>query len=88
MQINYGVYVVKGPIVGGLWMRQGNENFDSFILLVGIEQDAWKFGYSYDVTISPLLNSNTKGAHEFSLGYKLPCRYKGKSYQTINCPTF
>ena len=33
MQINYGVYVIKGPIVGGLWARQSAENFDAFIIL-------------------------------------------------------
>lgn len=88
MQLNYGVYIIKGPIVGGLWARQSAENFDAFILLLGIEQSSWKFGYSYDVTISDLNNSNTQGAHEFSFAYKLPCRYKGKSYETINCPTF
>ena len=88
MQINYGLYAVKGPIVGGLWLRQGSENVDAFIILLGIEQNSWKFGYSYDVTLSSLLNSNTRGSHEISMGYRLPCRYKGKNYQTINCPTF
>ncbi len=88
MQLNYGVYVIKGPIVGGLWARQSAENFDAFIILIGIEQSSWKFGYSYDVTISDLNNSNTQGAHEFSFAYRLPCRYRGKSYETINCPTF
>lgn len=88
MQLNYGVYIIKGPIVGGLWTRQSAENFDAFIVLLGLEQSTWKFGYSYDVTISELNNSNTKGAHELSFAYKLPCRFKGKSYETINCPTF
>ena len=88
MQINYGMYVIKGPIVGGLWARQSAENFDSFILLIGLEQNEWKIGYSYDVTISDLNNSNTQGAHEFSFAYRLPCRYSNKSYETINCPTF
>ena len=88
MQLNYGMYVIKGPIVGGLWLRQSAENFDAFIVLLGVEQKSWKFGYSYDITISDLNNSNTQGAHEFSFAYKLPCRYKGKSYETINCPNF
>ena len=77
-----------GAIVGGLWLRQSAENFDAFIVLLGIEQDSWKFGYSYDVTISDLNNSNTQGAHEFSVAFKLPCRYKGKAFETINCPNF
>ncbi|MDB2415709.1 PorP/SprF family type IX secretion system membrane protein, partial [bacterium] len=88
MQLNYGMYVIKGPIVGGLWLRQSAENFDAFIILLGIEQSSWKFGYSYDVTISDLNNSNTQGAHEISIAYKLPCRFKGKAFETINCPNF
>ena len=62
--------------------------FDAFIILLGIEQSSWKFGYSYDVTISDLNNSNTQGAHELSFAYKLPCRFKGKAFETINCPNF
>jgi type IX secretion system PorP/SprF family membrane protein len=88
MQINYGMYITKGPIVGGLWARQSSENFDAFIILIGMEQANWKFGYSYDVTVSTLGNVNTRGSHELSFAYKLPCRIRGKSYSTINCPNF
>jgi len=42
-QLNLGIYITKGPIVGGVWYR----NADSFILLVGFQQDLFKFGYSY-----------------------------------------
>jgi type IX secretion system PorP/SprF family membrane protein len=88
VQMNYGLYITKGPIVGGLWTRQSPDNFDAVIILLGVEQSNWKFGYSYDVTISDLNNSNSRGAHEFSFAYQLPCRYRGRSYETINCPTF
>lgn len=88
MQINYGMYITKGPVVGGLWARQSAENFDAFIILIGMEQASWKFGYSYDVTISALGNVNTRGSHELSFAYKLPCSNRGKSYSTINCPNF
>jgi type IX secretion system PorP/SprF family membrane protein len=88
MQINYGMYITKGPIVGGLWARQSSENFDAFIILIGMEQANWKFGYSYDVTVSALGNVSTRGSHELSFAYKLPCRIRGKSYSTINCPNF
>ena len=37
MQLNYGIYVIKGPVVGGMWLRQSAaENFDAFIILLGI----------------------------------------------------
>jgi type IX secretion system PorP/SprF family membrane protein len=87
-QFNYGVYVNKGPIVGGLWMRNSLKNIDSFILMLGLIQDSFKFGYSYDITVSSLKNSNTLGAHELSFTLFMPCRSRSKSFNTISCPQF
>ena len=50
------VYVNRGPMVGGLWARHSLKNVDSFILMVGLIQDSFKFGYSYDITLSNLKN--------------------------------
>jgi len=87
-QFNYGVYVNRGPMVGGLWARNSVKNFDSFILMLGLIQETFKFGYSYDITVSNLKNSNTLGAHELSFTLFMPCRSKNKSYNTISCPQF
>lgn len=87
-QFNYGVYVNRGPIVGGLWARNSLKNFDAVILMVGLIQESFKFGYSYDITVSNLKNSNTLGAHELSFTLFMPCRSKTKSYNTISCPQF
>ena len=87
-QFNYGVYVYRGPFVGGLWARHSIENFDSFILLIGLLQDNFKFGYSYDITVSNLKNSNTLGAHELSFTIYLPNKTRSKSFNTISCPQF
>ena len=87
-QFNYGIYINRGPIVGGLWTRNSVKNFDSFILMFGLVQDAFKFGYSYDITISNLRNSNTLGAHELSFTLFMPCKNRNKSYNTISCPQF
>jgi len=87
-QFNYGVYVNRGPIVGGLWARHSLKNIDSFILMLGLIQDSFKFGYSYDITLSNLKNSNTLGAHELSFTLFMPCRSKSKSFNTISCPQF
>ena len=87
-QFNYGVYVNRGPMVGGLWARQSLKNFDSFILMIGLIQDSFKFGYSYDITLSKLGNSNTLGAHELSFSLFMPCRTRSKSFNTISCPQF
>jgi len=87
-QFNYGVYVNRGPIVGGLWARHSMKNIDSFILMVGLLQETFKFGYSYDITASNLGNHNTLGAHELSFTLFMPCRSRSKSFNTISCPQF
>ncbi|MGB1316618.1 MAG: PorP/SprF family type IX secretion system membrane protein [Flavobacteriales bacterium] len=86
-QLNYGFYLSKGFIVGGLWFRQSFNNPDAFIVMLGFQQGAFKFGYSYDVTVSSLTN-NTAGSHEFSLGLQFGCRKPKKKFRAIDCPSF
>ncbi len=92
-QLNVGVYFLKSPIIGGLWYRGnfGKDKFissDSFIALIGIQKGMFKFGYSYDVTISTLTNNATAGSHEISFGIQFECRPKKKRFRTISCPSF
>lgn len=87
-QFNYGLYVNRGPIAGGLWARHSVKNVDSFILMIGLLQETFKFGYSYDITLSELKNSNTNGAHELSFTLFMPCTSRSKSFNTISCPSF
>jgi len=82
-QLNLGIYMQKGPLVGGIWYR----NQDSFILLLGFQQNLFKFGYSYDVTVSKLSNSSA-GSHEVSFALQLDCKPKKKKFRTISCPSF
>jgi type IX secretion system PorP/SprF family membrane protein len=82
-QLNLGLYVTKGPIVGGLWYR----NKDSFIVLVGLQTTNFRFGYSYDVTISKLSNA-TAGSHELSMTVQFNCRPKRKKFTPVSCPSF
>lgn len=82
-QLNLGLYYVKGAFVAGLWYR----NLDAVIALVGIQTKAFKFGYSYDVTVSKLAG-NTAGSHEVSLQIQFECKPKKKKYRTISCPSF
>jgi hypothetical protein len=56
--------------------------------MMGLVQDSFKFGYSYDITVSELGNDKTLGAHEISFTVFMPCRTKSKSYNTISCPQF
>lgn len=78
-----GMYITKGPLVGGLWYR----NQDSFIALVGIQYDIYKIGYSYDVTVSSLSNA-TAGSHEVTLSMIFGCKPKSKKFRVVNCPSF
>lgn len=82
-QLNLGMYVHKGPLVGGLWYR----NKDSFIALLGFQTDVMKFGYSYDVTVSKLTNA-TAGSHEVSFTLLFDCKPKKRTFRTITCPSF
>lgn len=89
-QLNLGVYVNKGPIVGGIWYR----NRDAVIVLLGFQHGMYKFGYSYDVTVSKLaqpaqqVKYGAGGSHELSLAIQFYCKPKKKKYRTINCPSF
>ena len=82
-QLNLGLYFVKNNFVGGIWYR----NSDAFIVLLGLQTDHFKVGYSYDVTISKLA-SNSAGSHEISMQMQFECRPKKKKYRTISCPSF
>jgi type IX secretion system PorP/SprF family membrane protein len=83
MQLNLGLYYKYSIFTVGAWWREG----DSFILTTGIKIDKMQFGYSYDITISPLTNQSG-GSHELSLGYVLNCKKKTKRFRTLSCPSF
>lgn len=82
-QLNLGLYVTKGPIVGGLWYR----NEDAFIILLGLMTTNFRFGYSYDVTVSKLSNASA-GSHELSMTIQFNCRPKRKKFTPVSCPSF
>jgi type IX secretion system PorP/SprF family membrane protein len=82
-QLNLGVYYKKGSFVAGLWYRSR----DAVIALIGLQNDNFKFGYSYDVTVSKL-SGNTAGSHEISLQVQFECKTKRRKYRTISCPSF
>lgn len=84
---NYGVYLDWMPFLVGVWFRNGVQNADAFIFQAGIQQDFFKVGYSYDVTVSKLANS-TAGAHEITVGFLLPVPEHKKKVRAIRCPSF
>ncbi len=83
-QFNIGVYTkLKDNFVGGVWYRIN----DSFIILMGLEQKAFTFGFSYDITVSKL-SLKPGGAMEFSTSYTFGCKPEKKKLRPINCPSF
>jgi type IX secretion system PorP/SprF family membrane protein len=82
-ELNLGLYVSKKKITGGIWYR----GEDALILVVGLQQRSFNFGFSYDATISKLAN-NTAGSIEVSMGYVFPCRSKHKRIRLLDCPSF
>jgi len=82
-QLNLGMYFVKSNVVAGLWYR----NQDAVIALFGYQTHNFKFGYSYDITISKLANVSA-GSHELSMQIQLNCRPKHRKFRTVSCPSF
>lgn len=82
-QVDVGLYYAYSPMVFGVWYRgiplikayqPGYANNDAVAFLVGLDVNDLRLGYSYDLTISRLLNS-TGGTHEISLSYQF-CNYE------------
>lgn len=84
---NYGLYLDWMPFLVGVWYRNGIENSDAFIFMVGVQKDHFKVGYSYDATVSQLGNS-TAGAHELTIGLLLPTPEQKHKVKAIRCPSF
>ena len=83
MQINIGTYIKYGAFTAGAWLRAR----DAFILLIGIDTGSFRFGYSYDVTVSKLTNASG-GSHELSMGFLFSCKSPVQKFRTISCPSF
>ncbi len=82
MQLNLGIYYTKDVFVAGLWYRTG----DAVIAMVGLQNTFFKFGYSYDVTVSKL-SGNTAGSHEISLQVTMTCKKRKPKYKLDSCPS-
>lgn len=89
-QMNIGFYINKGPLVTGLWFRQTfgeYGNSDALMALVGFRKDKFKFGYSYDLTVSGA-KSAAPGSHEVSAGIEWCARTRPMKYRKLSCPDF
>jgi type IX secretion system PorP/SprF family membrane protein len=100
-QVDLGTYVQLDPIALGLWFRglplnkitaDSFSSRESLIGLIGIQNNRYSFGYSYDFTVSGL-GVGSGGAHELSFSYVLNWDFgQRKSYQryrqSFACPRF
>jgi len=87
-QLDLGVYWLNSPLIMGFWYRgipimNGNRG-DAVAVLLGIKLTNLRIGYSYDFTISNLINSS-HGSHEISLNYEFGIKKK-KKMGAMPCP--
>lgn len=89
-QMDMGVYWNKSPLVFGLWYRGippfNSDRGDMFAFLVGLKTQRISIGYSYDFTISNIIDK-TAGAHELSLSIEFT-KYKKRKMHSVPCPEF
>lgn len=86
-QMDFGFYYEFSPIILGVWYRglpmksNGYEhpNHDAMAVLLGFQAARYKFGYSYDITVSKLGIGSSAGSHELSLVYQWSAKHKERS---------
>lgn len=97
-QLDLGAYFERDPVFAGLWYRglplksyePGIANNDAIAAVIGFKVNDWRFGYSYDITISRLA-ANTGGAHELTMVYELANARRKKSMakrRVVPCAKF
>jgi hypothetical protein len=89
-QLDMGLYWNKSPMVFGLWYRGipvfNSDRGDMFAFLVGYKTQRLSIGYSYDFTISNLIDKSA-GAHEISFSIEFT-KYKKRKMHSVPCPEF
>lgn len=83
LQVNIGLHLKLNSFVIGTWYR----GKDALILLVGIETNKIRVGYSYDVTTSSLAYQ-APGSHEVSYAVYFKSKNRKKKNTSIPCPVF
>jgi type IX secretion system PorP/SprF family membrane protein len=93
-QLDLGLYHTNAPFMVGIWYRgipviSNTQTKDALTLLLGYQTGPVSFAYSYDFTMSKLINS-TGGSHEISINYKFvnPNTNRRKRIHAVPCPHF
>ena len=93
-QLDHGIYWSIRPIYLGVLYRgihifnnnvHGLFNNDAVVAMFGLRTNNFRIGYSYDMTVSRLVNS-TGGSHEISLIYQFNQGPPNKKPKTLPCP--
>ncbi|MCH2200015.1 MAG: type IX secretion system membrane protein PorP/SprF [Flavobacteriales bacterium] len=98
-QLDLGAYLELEPIVIGLWYRglpgiksnnYGYINHDAIAVMLGYGTHQFRFGYSYDITLSQLSLGMTAGSHELSMVYEWANKRNGRlgKKRIIPCAKF
>jgi len=92
-QLDLGVYLTNHPYMLGVWYRglplvSNTYNKDAITFLAGIQFGSLSIAYSYDLTLSRLVNS-TGGSHEISAICKIPNPTgRNRRIHAVPCPQF
>jgi type IX secretion system PorP/SprF family membrane protein len=93
-QLDLGIYYSQFPFMAGLWYRgipviKNIKTSDAISLSGGANIKNFTFTYSYDLTISSLVNT-TGGAHELGMVYNFAewTTNKRRRMATVPCPKF
>ena len=86
-QLNFGFNFNILPLTFGWYYRHNILNSDAMSFIVGIQQKKFKFGYSYDYSLSKL-KSISGGSHEISITLLLNCSKKRNRPGALKCPEF
>jgi type IX secretion system PorP/SprF family membrane protein len=90
-QINAGAYMGVGAFNFGGWYRHTINNGDAAILMAGFRQEVFKFGVTYDATLSRL-SQISGGSFELTMGIMLDqgkyLKEKRRRAKTAECPRF
>jgi|688.fasta_scaffold03259_9 type IX secretion system PorP/SprF family membrane protein len=97
-QLDFGFYYEFSPIILGLWYRglpmksnnYGYMNHDAIAVLLGFQASRYKFGYSYDITVSRLGIGSSAGSHEVSIAYQWSNKHnqRSKKIRIMPCAKF
>lgn len=97
-QMDFGFSMDSPFLTYGISYRQilmksapdGAPNHDAISLLLGLTEENFRVGYSYDITVSTLGWGITDGAHEITLSYvwRTPSHLRTRPHRILPCAEF